>query len=147
MRAVLDTTHRGWSAVGDPCAGAARHWRLDPDVLYLNHGPFGACPIPVLEAQSVLRDRLQRQPVRFFLETMPELAAEARKALGSFVHADPDDLAFVPNASAAINTVLRSLTFERGDQILTTDHVYAACRNAARFVAERAGAELVQARV
>ena len=55
MRAVLDTARTRWSADGDPCAGAARHWHLDPAVTYLNHGSFGACPIPVLKAQSALR--------------------------------------------------------------------------------------------
>jgi isopenicillin-N epimerase len=78
---------------------------------------------------------------------VPELALAARRALGAFVSADPDDLAFVPNATSAVNLVLRSLGFQPGDEILATNHGYRACLNAAQFAAERAGARLVVARV
>jgi isopenicillin-N epimerase len=146
MPAVLGAAAR-WSEVSDPCKGTARHWHLDPAVTFLNHGSFGACPIPVLKAQSALRLKLERQPVRFFLETVPELALQARRELGAFVGADAADLAFLPNASTAINLVLRSLTFAPGDEVLATDHGYRACLNAAHFAAQRAGAKLVVARV
>ncbi|HZA15004.1 MAG TPA: aminotransferase, partial [Myxococcaceae bacterium] len=69
----------------------ARHWLLDPGVDFLNHGSFGACPRPVLEAQQQLREELERQPIRFMLRDLPGRLALARKALGSFVGADPDD--------------------------------------------------------
>jgi isopenicillin-N epimerase len=78
-----------WSTVSDPCAGAARHWHLDPTVTFLNHGSFGACPIPVMKAQSALRLQLEREPVRFFLETAPALALRSRQELGRFLGADP----------------------------------------------------------
>ncbi|HEX5042942.1 MAG TPA: aminotransferase class V-fold PLP-dependent enzyme [Candidatus Polarisedimenticolaceae bacterium] len=130
------------SEVSDPCAGAARHWHLDPTVTFLNHGSFGACPIPVMKAQSALRLQLEREPVRFFLETAPALARQSREQLGAFIGADPDDLAFLPNATTAVNLVLRSLHFAPGDQILATSHGYRACLNAAREAAERESAEL-----
>jgi isopenicillin-N epimerase len=144
---MLETDRRGGADLSDPCAGAASHWQLDPEVTYLNHGSFGACPTAVLEAQSALRQRLEREPVRFFLVTAPALAAEAREALGAFVGAEPDDLAFVPNATTALNAVLRSLPFEPGDEVLTTGHAYNAARNAARFAIEREGGTLVTAPV
>ncbi len=121
-------------------------WLLDPDVVFLNHGSFGACPRPVLEHQSAMRNSMESEPVLFF-RRLEQLADHARSELGAFVGANPDDLAFVPNATTGVNTVLRSLKFEPGDEVLITDHIYNACRNVAAMVAEDSGARVVTARV
>ena len=125
----------------------AAHWTIDPAVIYLNHGAFGACPRVVLEAQARLRARLEANAMQFFLRDLEGLYDEALAALGAFVGADPADLAFVPNATTGVNAVLRSLRFEPGQEILVTDHAYGACRNALDWVAERSGARVVMARV
>ena len=127
----------------------ARHWsRLDTGVTFLNHGSFGACPDEVLARQSELRDMLEREPVRFMVEELESLHDEARDWLARFLGVgDPADLAFVPNATHGVNAVLRSLRFESGEEILTCDHEYNACVNAARFVADRSNARLVMARL
>jgi isopenicillin-N epimerase len=118
-------------------------WPLDRDVLFLNHGSFGACPSEVLRHQAALRAEMEAEPVRFLSRELDDRLDAARAALGAFVGADPDDLAFVTNATSGINAVLRSRTFAAGDELLTTDHVYGACRNTLDFVAERAGARVV----
>jgi len=119
----------------------AEAWDLDPGVRFLNHGSFGACPRAVLEAQSRLQAELEREPVQFMARRLPSYLDDARESLASFVGAAASDLVFVPNATTGVNAVLRSLTFEPGDELLVTNHGYNACSNAARFVCERAGAE------
>ena len=125
----------------------ARYWPLDPDVTFLNHGSFGSTPWPVLHAQSEWRARLERDPVHFFDEELERHLDHVRARLGEFLGADPADLAFVPNATTGVNTVLRSLEFNTGDEIVTTDHDYNACLNAIRETADRTGARAVIARV
>jgi isopenicillin-N epimerase len=123
------------------------HWTLDPSVAFLNHGSFGACPLPVLAAQDEWRARLEAEPVRFMVRELEPALDLARDAVAKFVRADADDLAFVPNATTGVNTVLRSLDFAPGDELLTTDHVYNACLNAMKLVAEKSGARVVVAKV
>jgi len=123
--------------------GGRGFWPLDPKVTFLNHGSFGSCPRPVLKFQQALQMRLERQPVGFLVDEFEALWDDARRTLAQFVGADTDDLVFVPNATAGVNTVLRSLEFKRGDELLTTNHAYNACRCALDFVAARAGARVV----
>jgi isopenicillin-N epimerase len=121
------------------------NWPLDPKVHFLNHGSFGSCPRPVLEFQRELCDRMERQPIQFLVRDLEPLLNDARAALARFVGASPDNLVFVSNATTGVNTVLRCLTFEPGDELLVTDHEYNACRNALQFVASRMGAKVVVA--
>jgi isopenicillin-N epimerase len=120
----------------------ARHWALDPEVTFLNHGSYGACPVEVLEVQREWRDRLERQPVKFMSRDLDGLLAEARRSVAAFVGADANDLGFVANATGGINAAVRSLRFEPGDEILATDHEYNAILNVCRHVAARDGARV-----
>lgn len=147
----MATRNRGASAQVKsvfPPSHAARvrpFWGLDPEVTFLNHGSFGACPKPVLDVQTAFRAQLEREPVRFFLRECEALMIAAAEALGKLLGAHPEDLAFVSNATAGVNTVLRSLHFQPGDEILIAEHGYNACNNAARFIAEKSGARVVVA--
>jgi len=122
-------------------------WILEPEVSYLNHGSFGACPEPVLEAQKVWRERLEAQPVRFLGRELELHLDDARRRVATFLNADADGIAFVPNATAGVSTILASLRFAPGDELLAGDHEYNATLNALRAAAERDGARVVIARI
>lgn len=119
------------------------HWLLDPEITFLNHGSFGATPRLVLEKQEEFRVQMEREPVRFFVRELEPLLDDARRRLAEFIGADAQGVAFVPNATAAVNAVLRSLDLDKHDELLVTSHEYNACRNTLEFVAGLAGARVV----
>jgi isopenicillin-N epimerase len=123
----------------------ADRWLLDPEVIFLNHGSFGATPKAVLDEQARIRRRIETEPLLFFDHHYLEELDRARTDLARFLGACTDDLAFVANATTGVNTVLRSLRLQAGDELLVTDHEYNACRNAIDAVAADAGAEVVMA--
>jgi isopenicillin-N epimerase len=122
-----------------------QHWTLDPAITFLNHGSFGATPRVVLEKQTALRAQMEREPVRFFVRELEPLLDNARRTLASFLGADVEGLAFVPNATAGVNAVLRSLDLDKFDELLVTNHEYNACRNTIDYVAGLEGAKVVVA--
>ena len=110
--------------------GLSGLWRLDPDIVFLNHGSFGASPSAVLDHQTELRAIMESDPVNFIDGHGRELWAEAITRLSGFLNADPDGMAFVANATTGVNTVLSSLDIGTGDEVVVTDTTYQACRNA-----------------
>ena len=122
------------------------HFLLDPGVVFLNHGSFGACPGPVFEAYQRFQRELERQPVEFLAleRRLPELLDTARERLAAYVGARPDDIAFVPNASSALNAVARSLELGPGDEVLLGDAEYGGMEILWAYVAARTGATLVR---
>ena len=120
-----------------------KHWSFDPDVIFLNHGSFGATPNQVMEEQTRIRAHLESDPVRFFEREAFGLMNEASEKLSDFLNADSDGMTFCQNATSGVNTVLRSLTLNQGDEIIIPNHSYQACWNAIDFVASRWGAKVV----
>lgn len=117
---------------------------LDPEIVFLNHGSFGACPIPVFDEYQRWQRQLERQPVRMLGREIDGLLREAMQPLATFLHADAADCVFVPNATTGVNIVARSLKLNEGDEVLTTDHEYGACDYTWEYVCGRAGARYVR---
>lgn len=128
-------------------SGLRELWALKPGIVFLNHGSFGACPSAILKLQTELRRRMEAEPVQFLWRHYEERLQVARAEVARFVGANPRDLVFVTNATTGVNAVLRSARLSHGDEILTTDHDYNACRNVLSETARRTGAKVVIARV
>jgi isopenicillin-N epimerase len=119
-------------------------WRLDPAVAYLNHGAFGACPEPVMAARAAIIEDLEANPMVALERSFERRLDATREEVAAFLRADPEGTVVVPNATAGVSTVLRSLRFRPGDELLTTDHEYNATLNALAAVADAARARVVR---
>ena len=117
---------------------------LDPDITFLNHGSFGACPKPVFDAYQNWQRKLENQPVQFMVIDVYEHLALARNKLGAFICCGGDDLFFIPNATTAVNTIIRSLDLGPGDEVLSTNHEYGSLIRAWEWVAKEKGFHFIQ---
>jgi len=121
----------------------AKYWNINSETVFLNHGSFGATTKLILEEQSKFRNQLESDPVWFLEEVVEEMWQNAIVSLSNFLNADPIGMVFLTNATSGINTVLRSLSLNPGDEIIVPNHTYQACWNAVDFVTSRAGAKTV----
>ncbi len=124
-----------------------KYWQLEPELAFLNHGSFGACPRPVLQHQQQLVDLAELDPVLFFNRHRQPLLDRSRQALADTIGANPANLVFDTNATHAANAVLRWLDFQPEDEILVTSHGYNAITNAAQYVADQTGACITTAQI
>lgn len=139
----------GPQSFGRPILG---EWLLDPELTYLNHGTVGATPRVVLDAQEAIRREIEINPSAMILREITPLlggsGGRLRAAAGEvadFLGARSEDVAFVGNATEAVNAVLRSRSLGSGDKLLITETTYGGVREAARYACRRSGAELVVA--
>ena len=116
---------------------------LDPDLIFLNHGSFGACPAQVMQSYQRWQMEMERNPVEFLGRRSADLLAQSRAVLARTLGADPENLIYLPNATTGVNTVARSLRLQPGDEILTSDHEYGACDNTWEFVCQHTGARYI----
>ena len=122
---------------------------LRPDVTFLNHGSFGACPRPVFETYQRWQLQLESQPVAFLDPTrgLSGWMRGAREALGAYLGTAADNIVGVMNATYGLNVAAQSLSLQPGDEILTTDHEYAALEKTWAYICRRTGAKVVVVKV
>jgi isopenicillin-N epimerase len=127
-----------------PAADLRDEFLLDPDIVFLNHGSFGACPRDIFARYQDWQLELERRPVEFLARRLEDLLAEARAAVGSYVGADSDDLVFVPNATAGVNVAAWALDLQPGDEVLSTELEYGALDLTWDHICRRTGARYVR---
>ncbi|WP_395062948.1 aminotransferase class V-fold PLP-dependent enzyme [Flavobacterium sp.] len=117
---------------------------LDKSITFLNHGSFGACPKPVFDEYQRFQLELEIDPVNFIQKKLPVYLKEAKKPLAKFIGCNAEDFFFTPNPTVAINTVMRSLKLEVGDEILTTNHEYGSMDRTWSFYCKKSGAKYIR---
>lgn len=120
---------------------------LHPDITFLNHGSFGACPRPVFDAYQNWQLKLEAEPIQFITKTGAEALNESQKALAKYVNCNWKDLVYMTNPSTAMNTVIKSLKLNAGDEILTTDQEYGAMDRTWRYYCNKVGAKYIHQKI
>lgn len=117
---------------------------LDPDIIYLNHGSFGACPKPIFENYQKWQRELENEPVQFITKNAPKYLKQSKEALAKYINCHAEDFFFVPNPTFAINAIMRSLELNPGDEILATNHEYGAMDRTWHFYCKKTGAKYIR---
>jgi isopenicillin-N epimerase len=117
---------------------------LDNTITFLNHGSFGACPKSVFEEFQRFQLELENEPVQFIQKKLSGYLKSARESLAEFVGCEAQDLYFTPNPTFAINTIMRSLNLQEGDEILTTNHEYGAMDRTWNFYCKKKGIKYIR---
>ncbi len=117
---------------------------LDPEITFLNHGSFGACPKPIFEEFQRFQLELEKEPVYFIQKKMSGYLKIAKQRLAKYIGCKPTDFFFTPNPTFAINTIMRSLHLNEGDEILTTNHEYGAMDRTWNFYCKKSGAKYIR---
>lgn len=120
------------------------HFLLDPAITFLNHGSFGATPQPVFEAKIGFQREMEADPVHFIQKKLPIYLKEAKRPLAEFLGCEAADFFFTPNPTQAINTIMRSLQLQPGDEILATNHEYGAMDRTWNFYCKKSGAKYIR---
>ena len=117
---------------------------LNPEITFLNHGSYGACPKPIFDSLIRMKKQLEFEPVKFLGYDIFPLLDKSREALSGFVNCSMDDIVFKPNPSTALNTVIKSLKLSPGDEILSTNHEYGALDRTWHFICKKTGAKYIK---
>ena len=126
-----------------PLPELASQFLLKDDIVFLNHGSFGACPRPVFEEYQRWQRELESDPVDFIGRRTQDLMLESKQELAAYLNAPVEQMVFVPNATYGINVVARSLDLQPGDEILTTNHEYGAVNNTWHFNFDKRGVKYI----
>lgn len=119
-------------------------FHLDPNITFLNHGSFGACPKPVFEEYQRLQLELENEPVYFIQKKQAEYLKIAKVSLAKYMGCQANDFFFTPNPTFAVNTIMRSLDLKEGDEILSTNHEYGAMDRTWNFYCKKSGAKYIR---
>ena len=114
-------------------------FQLDPDITFLNHGSYGACPSPVFEDYQKWQVMIEQHPVKFMQDDIYQYLDESRSSLGSYINCDKNDLIYVPNPTHAVANIIKNVNLDIGDEVLSTDLEYGSCDRMWFYEAQQKG--------
>ena len=117
---------------------------LNPDINFLNHGSFGACPKDIFDDYQQWQLRLERDPYQFFLDTGQQELERSKQALANYINCAVEDLIYIPNPTTGINMVVKNLNLQPGDEILTTNQEYGGIDRTWDYYCKQTGAQIIR---
>ena len=103
------------------------HFILNPNITFLNHGSYGACPISVLEENQKWQKKMERDPVKFMHEDVYGFLEKSRERLGNYINCDKDSIIYFPNPTHAVASVIDNIKVKKNDEVLSTNLEYGSC--------------------
>ncbi|CAF1334495.1 unnamed protein product [Rotaria magnacalcarata] len=107
---------------------------LDPSYININHGSYGSAPKSVHEKLREYQLTAELNPDRWFRLDVQNAMDKVRKRLSDYVNCDSDDLVILENASAGINSILKSLKFQSNETILYYNVAYGMVKLTLQYV-------------
>ena len=114
-------------------------FQLDPDITFLNHGSYGACPRPVFEDYQKWQVMIEQHPVKFMQDDIYQYLDESRSSLGNYINCNKNDLIYVPNPTHAVANIIKKVNLDIGDEVLSTDLEYGSCDRMWFYEAQQKG--------
>ena len=114
-------------------------FQLDPDITFLNHGSYGACPRPVFEDYQKWQVMIEQHPVKFMQDDIYQYLDESRSSLGNYINCNKNDLIYVPNPTHAVANIIKNVNLDIGDEVLSTDLEYGSCDRMWFYEAQQKG--------
>ena len=99
---------------------------INPDVIFLNHGSFGATSRFVFENYQKWQKELEIQPVEFLGRRQKYLLEESRSTLASYLGTNKNNILYVPKTTIGLNIIAHSVALNCGEEVVTSDHEYGA---------------------
>lgn len=109
----------------------------------VNHGSFGMVPQMVLNKMTETTKLFYSSPDSYIFTQHDDVLKEARKAIGKVLDCPAQNLTFVPGDTFAVNTVLRSFPFAKGDKVVIANTTYLACNKTFEFLTDYIGIEVI----
>lgn len=120
---------------------------LNPEITYLNHGSFGACPKPIFEDYQNWQRELEKEPVQFIVNNGIKYLQKSKQSLAQYLSCNADDFFFTTNPTFAVNTIMRSLNLSAGDEVLATNHEYGALDKMWDFYSKQSGVKYIRQKI
>ncbi|CAF4905305.1 unnamed protein product [Rotaria sp. Silwood1] len=107
---------------------------LDPSYININHGSYGSAPKYVHDKLREYQLKAEHNPDRWFRLDLQIEMENLRKKLSKYINCDPDDLVILENASAGVNSILKSLKFQSNETILYYDIAYGMVKLTLQYI-------------
>ncbi|KAF9465635.1 pyridoxal phosphate-dependent transferase [Collybia nuda] len=116
--------------------GMHKYFGFDPQYINLNHGSYGATPLPVLAAVNKIAIEIESNPDYFHRIQYQPILIDIRRRLSQMIGASLDECVLVQNASMGMNIIMRGLEWEAGDILVPFNTTYRSVSKTVKYISD-----------